>query len=193
MLQNKVLQSVLIVLLAAGLMACGEKKTAGNGGANGGVNTDSPGQGGTPAKGETQNQAPAFEGYELDSAKLKTTDSGMMYQIVEEGDGQVPQKGQTVIANYHGTLPSGDVFDSSFERGQPFQFPLGQGRVIKGWDEAFAMFPVGTKAILILPPDLAYGERGAPPNIPPNATLRFDVELLGIGQAQQGGQPMGRR
>jgi FKBP-type peptidyl-prolyl cis-trans isomerase len=98
--------------------------------------------------------------------------------IVEEGKGNMPKQGRKIRAHYHGTLLTGKKFDSSFERGAPFEFTLGQGQVIKGWDEAFARMKVGTKAVLILPPDLAYGERGAGANIPPNSTLRFDVELL---------------
>lgn len=128
--------------------------------------------------------------YPLDSTKLITTLSGLRYQIIEEGTGVVPRPGEQITAHYHGTLPDGTKFDSSVDRNQPFTFPLGQGRVIPGWDEAFALFKVGTKAILILPPNIAYGEAGAPPSIPPNATLRFDVELLGTAPASAGGGQM---
>jgi peptidylprolyl isomerase len=114
------------------------------------------------------------------ASDVKTTASGMQYVIIKQGTGAVPTAGQMVTANYHGTFPAdGRVFDSSFQRGQPFQFRLGAGQVIRGWDEAFAMFPIGTRAVIILPPSLAYGERGAGGVIPPNATLRFDVELVG--------------
>ena len=116
-----------------------------------------------------------------DSSKIDTLPSGLMIYIVEKGSGRVPKAGETVIAHYHGMLTDGTVFDSSFERGQPFVFQVGVGQVIKGWDEAFQKLPVGTKAILIIPPDLGYGEHGTGP-IPPNATLIFHVELLGATQ-----------
>jgi peptidylprolyl isomerase len=106
--------------------------------------------------------------------------SGMYYVITQEGDGPVAQSGQTVVAHYTGKFTSGDVFDSSVERGQPFSFAVGQGQVIQGWDIAFSKFPVGTKATLILPYTLAYGEKGYPGAIPPFATLIFDIEVLGV-------------
>ena len=125
---------------------------------------------------------PKFEPYTItDSSKIDTLPSGLMIYIVEKGSGRVPQAGETVIAHYHGMLTNGKVFDSSFERGQPFVFQVGVGQVIKGWDEAFQKIPVGTKAILIIPPELGYGERGTGP-IPPNSTLIFHVELLGATQ-----------
>lgn len=117
--------------------------------------------------------------FKYDKAQLKTTESGLQYAIVKKGDGPVPKKGDNITAHYHGMTADGNVFDSSYERGQPFEVPIGAGRVIKGWDEAFQMLPVGSKAVLILPPDLAYGERGMPQaGIAPNATLEFHVELL---------------
>lgn len=108
-----------------------------------------------------------------------TTDSGLKYVEVVEGTGAIPQKGQTVSVHYTGTLENGTKFDSSRDRGQPFQFPLGAGRVIKGWDEGIASMKIGGQRQLIIPPDLGYGSRGAGGVIPPNATLLFDVELLG--------------
>jgi peptidylprolyl isomerase len=107
-----------------------------------------------------------------------TTASGLMYQVVKEGDGEVkPQPGTTVKAHYTGTLLDGRKFDSSRDRGEPISFPVGAGRVIKGWDEALLDMKKGEKRTLIIPPDLAYGSRGVGP-IPPNSTLVFEVELL---------------
>ena len=110
----------------------------------------------------------------------KTTASGLMYQFDVEGTGPVPQTGQMVKAHYTGYLTNGQKFDSSVDRGQPFSFPIGQHRVIAGWDEGFALMKVGTKGTLIIPPHLAYGAQGAGGVIPPNATLIFEVELLGV-------------
>lgn len=108
----------------------------------------------------------------------QSTESGLHYIVEKEGTGEKPQKGQTVTAHYHGTLLNGEVFDSSVERGSPFQFPVGMGRVIRGWDEAFLDMKKGEKRKLILPAQIAYGLRGSPPVIPPNSVLVFDVELI---------------
>jgi FKBP-type peptidyl-prolyl cis-trans isomerase len=108
---------------------------------------------------------------------LKTA-SGMQYLVVKSGEGAKPAAGTTIQAHYTGKLVNGQVFDSSVQRGQPFSFPVGAGRVIKGWDEALADMKKGEKRVLILPPDLAYGSRGAGGVIPPNATLIFEVELV---------------
>lgn len=109
-----------------------------------------------------------------------TTSSGLQYIEYEAGTGPQPQKGDVVAVHYVGTLTDGTEFDSSYKRGEPFVFPLGMGRVIKGWDEGIAMMHVGGKARLIIPPELAYGNRSVGGVIPPNATLIFDVELVEI-------------
>lgn len=108
------------------------------------------------------------------------TASGLKYIDMVEGTGATPQKGQTVTVHYTGTLENGRKFDSSVDRGQPYEFRLGEGAVIKGWDEGLASMKVGGKRKLIIPPVLGYGQRGSPPNIPPNSILLFDVELLGV-------------
>jgi peptidylprolyl isomerase len=119
-------------------------------------------------------------GGELNAPKERTTPSGLRITDLVVGDGAEAIAGQTVAVNYRGTLANGTEFDSSYGRG-PFSFPLGGGRVIQGWDEGVAGMKVGGKRKLVIPPDLAYGERGAGGVIPPNATLTFEVELLRIG------------
>ena len=108
------------------------------------------------------------------------TDSGLRYQIIQKGDGAKAEKGNTVSVHYKGSLPDGTVFDSSYKRNQPIDFPLGMGHVIPGWDEGIALLQVGDKARFVIPPYLGYGERGAGGVIPPNATLIFDVELVNV-------------
>jgi peptidylprolyl isomerase len=125
------------------------------------------------------------ESLEKDMALIKekwpnttTTASGLMYEVVKKGDGSTkPSPGDTVSAHYTGMLLDGRKFDSSVDRGDPIRFPVGTGRVIKGWDEALLDMTKGEKRILIIPPHLAYGSRGVGP-IPPNSTLVFEVELL---------------
>ena len=109
-----------------------------------------------------------------------TTESGLAYFMIKEGEGVQASAGKTVSVHYTGKLADGTKFDSSHDRGQPIEFPLGEGRVIPGWDEGIALLKVGGKATFIIPPHLAYGERGAGGVIPPNATLIFEVELMGI-------------
>ncbi len=123
-------------------------------------------------------------GAEKSESKMTKTPSGLQYEDVKVGEGASPQKGQTAVVHYTGWLwengAKGKKFDSSVDRGQPFSFPIGMGRVIKGWDEGVMTMKVGGKRILLIPADLAYGSRGAGGVIPPNATLIFEVELLDI-------------
>lgn len=117
-------------------------------------------------------------------SKMQKSPSGLQYEDVKVGTGAAPKTGQTCVMHYTGWLwengAKGAKFDSSVDRGQPFEFPLGQGMVIKGWDEGVATMKVGGKRNLLIPPSLGYGTRGAGKVIPPNATLFFEVELLRI-------------
>jgi peptidylprolyl isomerase len=113
--------------------------------------------------------------------KMIQTPSGLSYKDIKVGEGASPQTGQKVEVHYTGWLQQNDQkFDSSVDRGQPFVFTLGKGQVIPGWDEGVATMNVGGKRQLVIPADLAYGARGIPGAIPANATLVFDVELLGV-------------
>jgi len=109
---------------------------------------------------------------------VTVTDSGLQYEVLKEGTGEKPTADSTVRVHYHGTLPDGTVFDSSYDRGQPAEFPV--NGVIPGWTEALQLMPVGSKWRLVIPYNLAYGEQGSQGAIPPYATLVFDVELLDI-------------
>jgi len=109
-----------------------------------------------------------------------TTESGLAYFMIKEGKGVQASAGKTVSVHYTGKLADGTKFDSSYDRNAPIEFPLGQGKVIPGWDEGIALLKEGGKATFIIPPHLAYGERGAGGVIPPNATLIFEVELIEI-------------
>jgi peptidylprolyl isomerase len=118
------------------------------------------------------------------AAKPVTTSTGLQIIDTKPGTGASPKTGQTVTVHYTGWLyengARGKKFDSSVDRNEPFEFPIGQGRVIRGWDEGVGTMKIGGKRTLIIPPALGYGARGAGGAIPPNATLIFDVELLGI-------------
>jgi FKBP-type peptidyl-prolyl cis-trans isomerase FkpA len=109
-----------------------------------------------------------------------TTASGLKYQDIKEGTGEVATSGKTVSVHYTGWLTNGTKFDSSKDRGRPFEFPLGGGRVIRGWDEGVQGMKVGGVRKLTIPPELGYGARGAGGVIPPNASLVFEVELLQV-------------
>ncbi|WP_031426170.1 peptidylprolyl isomerase [Flavimarina sp. Hel_I_48] len=114
------------------------------------------------------------------AAGFDKTDSGLRYKIIQKGDGKKAEKGKTVSVHYKGQLADGTVFDSSYKRNEPIDFQLGSGQVISGWDEGVAMLQIGDKARFVIPSDLGYGSRGAGGVIPPDATLIFDVELMGI-------------
>jgi peptidyl-prolyl cis-trans isomerase A (cyclophilin A) len=119
---------------------------------------------------------------ELDklAAGFKETESGLRYQILQKGEGKRAEKGNTVSVHYKGQLADGTVFDSSYKRNSPLDFQVGVGQVIPGWDEGICLLNVGDKARLVIPSDLGYGSAGAGGVIPPDATLVFDVELMGV-------------
>lgn len=133
-----------------------------------------------PAAGGQKTAAESKETIKKDSKIVKTA-SGLQYEILKEGNGQSPKPGDRVKVHYVGTLADGGKkFDSSKDRGEPFEFFIGKGQVIQGWDEGVVSMKVGETRKLIIPPDLGYGSRGAGGAIPPNATLIFEVELLGV-------------
>ena len=109
---------------------------------------------------------------------MDRTDSGLFYEITRKGFGNLPPKGCNVSVHYRGMMPDGTIFDSSYKRNEPISFPLGKGRVIKGWDEGIALLKKGSVAKLVIPSELAYGSRGVDGVIPPDATLIFEVELV---------------
>jgi FKBP-type peptidyl-prolyl cis-trans isomerase FklB len=109
---------------------------------------------------------------------MQSTASGIYYEVIEEGDGEKPEATDRVKVNYEGKTTDGEVFDSSYERGKPAEFPL--NRVIPGWTEILQLMPVGSTWKAVFPPSLAYGERGSPPNIGPNEVLIFKIELIDI-------------
>lgn len=128
--------------------------------------------------------APVSSAMAQAKGKIMTTASGLQIEDTQVGTGATPKPGQICVMHYTGWLyengAKGKKFDSSVDRNEPFEFPIGKGRVIKGWDEGVASMQVGGKRTLIIPPELGYGARGAGGVIPPNATLIFDVELLGV-------------
>jgi peptidylprolyl isomerase len=121
---------------------------------------------------------------EKSEGKMHKTMSGLQYEDTVVGTGETPQKGQTAVVHYTGWLwengAKGNKFDSSVDRGKPIEFVIGGGRIIKGWDEGVGSMKVGGKRTLLIPPQLGYGAAGRPPVIPPNSTLIFDVELVGV-------------
>jgi len=144
---------ILVPLVVAATLACGQT---------------------TPSTTAVPKNAPATASKEI------TMPDGLKYTDDQVGTGTEAQAGKTVSVHYTGWLLDGTKFDSSKDRNQPFSFPLGGGQVIKGWDEGVAGMKVGGKRTLVIPPDLGYGARGAGGVIPPNATLKFEVELLDV-------------
>lgn len=135
---------------------------------------------GSRAKREADEKAAAAEKLEKLAAGFEQTESGLRYKIIQKGNGKKAENNKTVSVHYSGSLENGKVFDSSYTRKKPIEFPLGQGNVIEGWDEGIALLQVGDKARFVIPPYLGYGERGAGGVIPPNAVLIFDVELMDV-------------
>ena len=131
-----------------------------------------------PAASETSKPAPVAA--PATESKVHHLASGLIYEDLVVGDGKMADSGLTVSVHYTGWLTNGTKFDSSLDRGQPFEFPLGGGQVIRGWDEGVKGIRVGGKRKLTIPPDLGYGAQGAGGVIPPNATLVFEVQLLDV-------------
>lgn len=116
----------------------------------------------------------------MNNSAAITTESGLTYIITKQGTGEQLKAGDTIVVNYTGMFTNGQKFDSSFDRGEPLSFPLGAGRVIKGWDEGFQKLRIGDHATFIIPSSLGYGSRGAGGVIPPDTTLIFVVEVVGV-------------
>ena len=135
---------------------------------------------GARAKKEAEVRAAAEEAMEKLAAGFDKTESGLRYKMIQKGSGKKAENGKTVSVHYSGSLENGKVFDSSYTRKKPIEFPLGMGNVIEGWDEGIALLQVGDKARFVIPSHLGYGSRGAGGVIPPNATLIFDVELMDV-------------
>ncbi|NEV93284.1 peptidylprolyl isomerase [Psychroflexus sp. YR1-1] len=132
------------------------------------------------AEREAELKAEAAKKLDEISKGFKETESGLRYQIINEGSGPKPKKGQNVSVHYKGSLVDGSVFDSSYKRKQPIEFPVGAGHVIEGWDEGLMLLNQGTKAQFVIPPHLAYGDREVGGVIPTNSILIFDLELVDI-------------
>lgn len=127
---------------------------------------------------EKQQEAQAYMEKNAQNEGVKTTESGIQYEVIREGDGAIPNEDDTVIADYEGTLIDGTKFDSSYDRGEPATFPV--NGVIKGWQEVLQMMKEGAKWRVVIPGNLAYGPQGAGDKIGPNETLIFDIELIAI-------------
>ncbi len=135
---------------------------------------------GSRAKRESAEREAAEKKMEELAAGFDKTESGLRYKFIQKGSGKKAEKGKTVSVHYSGSLENGKIFDNSYSRKKPIEFPLGMGHVIEGWDEGIALLQVGDKARFVIPSHLGYGARGAGGVIPPNATLIFDVELMDV-------------
>jgi FKBP-type peptidyl-prolyl cis-trans isomerase len=155
---SETLLRILALLASAGLFACG----------------------GSADRENSRPPAGFSASLGVDTTAMTKTPSGLRYQDIAEGQGAEAIADRTVSVHYTGWLPNGEKFDSSRDRNQPFSFALGAGQVIAGWDEGVAGMKVGGRRKLVIPADLGYGTAGAPPDIPPGATLVFDVELLDV-------------
>jgi peptidylprolyl isomerase len=180
--------AILLSALIPGLVVPGQTKkrvSTGNRRTTKPVNTDGNATASTPVSAATTSAAPTGGPAQTTTATAGTagsaaitTSSGLIYIITRHGEGRQAQPGDIVAVHYTGLLGSGVKFDSSLDRGEPYSFKLGVGKVIKGWDEGIGKLRVGDQATLIIPPDLGYGARGAGGVIPPGATLIFVVELM---------------
>ena len=135
---------------------------------------------GSRAKRESAEKEASEAQMEKLAAGFDKTESGLRYKMIQKGNGKKAENGKTVSVHYEGSLENGKVFDSSYTRKKPIEFPLGEGNVIEGWDEGIALLQVGDKARFVIPSHLGYGSSGAGGVIPPNATLIFDVELMDV-------------
>jgi FKBP-type peptidyl-prolyl cis-trans isomerase len=170
---EKTMSRIIAVMAALWLAAAGCQQS-------GDKNASQPAETAATETGGASADHGAGAGEMAGSAEEIKLPSGLVYLDLVVGTGAVAEKGMGATVHYTGWLTDGTKFDSSVDRDQPFGFPIGQGRVIKGWDEGVQGMRVGGKRKLTIPPDMAYGEKGYPPVIPPNSTLVFDVELLGL-------------
>ncbi|MCL7956803.1 MAG: FKBP-type peptidyl-prolyl cis-trans isomerase [marine benthic group bacterium] len=160
---------VVLTGLLAALAACG-----------GAGDADESGAAGTPDPIDTEPRPEFAVDLNIDLDEMQRSGSGLYMRDVVEGTGLAARPSHVVTVHYTGWLPTGDKFDSSVDRNEPYSFQLGRRQVIAGWEEGIEGMRIGTKRILVIPPDLAYGARGRPGAIPPNAYLVFEVELLDI-------------
>lgn len=165
---KKIFIACIIVSISTSLFRCGQKQDA------------QPGAEDSTEQQQMESAAPGSNQMPAQMGNMTTTASGLQYAEITAGNGDVAKEGNIVSVHYTGWFTDGKKFDSSLDRGKPFQFTLGKGQVIKGWDEGVVGMKTGGKRQLVIPPQLAYGERGYPNAIPPNATLVFEVELLNI-------------